>query len=612
MSDIIHLLPDSIANQIAAGEVIQRPASVVKELVENAIDAKATHIQIVIKDAGRTIIQVIDNGKGMSETDARMAFERHATSKIQKADDLFALSTMGFRGEALASIAAIAQVEVKTRTSDKEVGSLLRISGSKVEAQEPVSTPVGTSICVKNIFYNVPARRKFLKTDQTERRNILVEVERVALAHPDIEFTLIDDNTTLLQLPKTVVRKRITHLISKNIDQQLLEINIDTSLVKIFGYITKPKFAKKRRANQFFFVNGRYMRHPYFHKAIMVAFENLIQPTENPNYFIYIQVDPDTIDVNIHPTKTEIKFENEQAIWQILMVSIKESLGKFNAVPSIDFDTEDAISIPVFDEEKQKHAPSPQINVDPNYNPFRQRSTPPPPKIKWEELYRGFKKDAAAKANNEKEATKASALDFSKGKSSFLEISSDAFPDYYQYKQKYIFTSIKSGLMIIDQRRAHIRILFDEYIQNIKDKKGISQRVLFPEIIELSASEAAIIPSIEEDLESLGFELSNMGSNSYAIQGVPSEIKNPNVVSLIKSMLENIIETGLDVKSEIQDKLALSLARSVAIKYGTPLSVEEIAEIVNNLFACPTPNFTPDGKKVLTVLDDEDIDNKLK
>ena len=294
------------------------------------------------------------------------------------------------------------------------------------------------------------------------------------------------------------------------------------------------------------------------------------------------------------------------------MVSIKESLGKFNAVPSIDFDTEDAISIPVFDEEKQKHAPSPQINVDPNYNPFRQRSTPPPPKIKWEELYRGFKNDAAAKANNEKEATNASSLDFSKGKNSFFEISSNAFPDYFQYKHKYIFTSIKSGLMIIDQRRAHIRILFDEYIQNIKDKKGISQRVLFPEIIELSASEAAIIPSIEEDLESLGFELSNMGSNSYAIQGVPSEIKNPNVVSLIKSMLENITETGLDVKSEIQDKLALSLARSVAIKYGTPLSVEEIAEIVNNLFACPTPNFTPDGKKVLTVLDDEDIDNKLK
>ena len=610
MSDIIHLLPDSIANQIAAGEVIQRPASVVKELVENAIDAKATHIQMVIKDAGRTIIQIIDNGKGMSETDARMAFERHATSKIQQANDLFSLTTMGFRGEALASISAIAQVEVKTRTSDREIGTLIKISGSKVESQEPVSTPVGTCITVKNIFFNVPARRKFLKTDQTERRNILLEVERVALAHPDIEFTLIDDNVTLLQLPATVLRQRIAQLISKNIDQQLLEINIDTTLVKIFGYITKPEFARKRRANQFFFVNGRYMRHPYFHKAITVAFENLIQPTENPNYFIYIQVDPNSIDVNIHPTKTEIKFENEQAIWQILMVSIRESLGKFNAVPSIDFDTEDSISIPIFDENKQ--TPSPQINVDPNYNPFKQRAHTPPPKMNWEELYKGFEKDVDIEADNEESRNQSSSFNFSKEKINIPGMSSDTFPDYYQYKQKYIFTSVKSGLMIIDQRRAHVRILFDKYLENIVEKKGISQRVLFPEIIELSASEAAIIPSIEEDLVSLGFEISNLGSNTYAIQGVPSEIKNPDVVTLIKSMLENITDTGLDVKSEIQEKLALSFARSVAINYGKPLSVEEITDIVNKLFACPTPNYTPDGMKILTVLDDEDMDRKLK
>lgn len=610
MSDIIHLLPDSIANQIAAGEVIQRPASVVKELVENAIDAKATHIQTVIKDAGRTIIQVIDNGKGMSETDARMAFERHATSKIQQANDLFALTTMGFRGEALPSISAIAQVEVKTRTSDREIGTLIKIAGSKVESQEPVQAPIGTCITVKNLFFNVPARRKFLKRNETERRNILVEVERVALAHPDIEFTLIDDGVTLLQLPAIVLRQRITQLVGRSIDQQLLEINIDTSLVKIFGYITKPEFAKKRRANQFFFVNGRYMRHPYFHKAISVAFENLIQPTENPSYFIYIQVDPDTIDVNIHPTKTEIKFENEQAIWQILMVSIKESLGKFNAVPSIDFDTEDAISIPVFDKERQ--AQSPQVQVDPNYNPFKQRSYNPPPKMNWEELYKKFEKDTDIEADKEEENRQASALNFTKEKSNLPEMSSDAFPDYYQYKQKYIFTSVKSGLMIIDQRRAHVRILFDKYLENIMQKKGISQRVLFPEMIELTASQAAIIPSITEDLESLGFELSNLGNNTYAIQGVPSEIENPDVVTLIKSMLENIIETGLDVKSEIQEKLALSFARSVAINYGKPLSVEEITDIVNKLFACPTPNFTPDGKRILTVLDDDDMDSKLK
>ncbi len=609
MSDIIHLLPDSIANQIAAGEVIQRPASVVKELVENAIDAKATHIQIIIKDAGRTIIQVIDNGKGMSETDVRMAFERHATSKIKQADDLFALTTMGFRGEALPSISAISHVEVKTRTSESEIGSLISISGSKVESQEPVSTIEGTCITVKNLFFNVPARRKFLKSNETERRNILMEVERIALSHPDIELTLYDDHVILLQLPATGLRQRITQLIGKNIDQQLLEIDIDTSLVKIFGYIAKPEFAKKRRGNQFFFVNGRYMRHPYFHKAISVAFENLIQPSDNPSYFIYFQVDPNTIDVNIHPTKTEIKFENEQAIWQILMVSIKESLGKFNAVPSIDFDTEGSIPIPVFDKDRQTHTP--QVNINPNYNPFKQSSYSRPPKMNWQELYNDFEKDVDTNEKN----TETSSLQFSQEQQeqqSLPDIGADTFPEYYQYKQKYIFTSVKSGLMIIDQRRAHIRILFDKYLRQIEHKKGISQRLLFPEMIELTASEAAILASISEDMESLGFEMSNLGSNTFAIQGVPSEIENPDVVKLIKSMLENITETGLDVKSEIQEKLALSFARSVAINYGKPLSVEEITDIVNNLFACPTPNYTPDGKKIIAVIDDDEMDRKLR
>ena len=607
MSDIIHLLPDSIANQIAAGEVIQRPASVVKELVENAIDAKATHIQIIIKDAGRTIIQVIDDGVGMSETDARMAFERHATSKIQQADDLFALTTMGFRGEALPSISAISQLEIKTRTRESELGTLINISGSKVESQEPVSTIIGTCITVKNLFFNVPARRKFLKSNETERRNILLEVERIALAHPDIEFTLYDNNVTILQLPPAVLRQRITQLVGKNIDQHLLEIDIDTTLVKIFGYITKPEFTKKRRGNQFFFVNGRYMRHPYFNKAISVAFENLIQTNEHPNYFIYFQVDSNSIDVNIHPTKTEIKFENEQAIWQILMVSIKESLGKFNAVPSIDFDTEDSISIPVFDKDKQTQGP--QVNLNPNYNPFKQSTYRRPPKMDWEALYKDFEKDLDEEVDGELQT---SSLNFSEEKQGLPEFGADAFPDYYQYKQKYIFTSVKSGLMIIDQHRAHVRILFDKYLDNISQKKGFSQRVLFPEMIELSASEAAILPKIKEDLESLGFELSNLGSQTYAIQGVPSEIENPDAGKLIKSMLENIIETGLDVKSEIQEKLSLSFAKSVAINYGKLLTIEEIIDIVNKLFACATPNYTPDGKKIITVINDDEMAKKLK
>lgn len=607
MSDIIHLLPDSIANQIAAGEVIQRPASVVKELVENSIDANATHIQIIIKDAGRTIIQVIDNGKGMSGTDARMAFERHATSKIQKADDLFALTTMGFRGEALPSISAISQLEIKTRTSESELGTEIIISGSKVESQEPVSTAEGTCITVKNLFFNVPARRKFLKSNETERRNIIVEVERIALAHPDIEFTMYDNNLTLLQLPPAGLRQRITQLMGKNIDQYLLEIDIDTTLVKIFGYVTKPEYAKKRRANQFFFVNGRYMRHPYFNKAISVAFENLIQTNENPEYFIYFQVDPNSIDVNIHPTKTEIKFENEQAIWQILMVSIKESLGKFNAVPSIDFDTQDALSIPVFD--KDNHSQSPHVDINPNYNPFKQDTYRRPPKMDWQALYNDFEKDLDEEIGGQQPTE---LLNFTDNKEGLSELGADAFPDYYQYKQKYIFTSVKSGLMIIDQHRAHVRILFDRYLENIVQKRGFSQRVLFPEMIELTASEAAILPAIKEDLESLGFELSNLGSQTFAIQGVPSELENPDAVKLIKSMLENITETGLDVKSEIQEKLALSFAKSVAIKYGKQLTVEEITDIVNKLFACATPNYSPDGKKILTVINDDEMAKKLK
>jgi DNA mismatch repair protein MutL len=394
MPDIIHLLPDSIANQIAAGEVIQRPASVVKELIENSIDAGATQIQIIIKDAGRTLIQVIDNGKGMSATDARMAFERHATSKIQKVEDLFSLTTMGFRGEALPSIAAISQVEVKTRREEDEVGTLLSISGSKVEKQEAVSCAKGTIISVRNIFFNVPARRKFLKSNESERRNILMEVERVVLAHPEIEFLLFENEIQTLQLPPSVLRKRIVQLEGKNINQQLIEINEETTLGKIYGYVTKPENAKKSRASQFFFVNRRFIRHPYFHRAVMTAFEPLLPPNENPSYFIYFEVDPASLDVNIHPTKTEVKFENEQALWQILMVTIKEALGKFNALPPIDFDKEDAVEIPIYD--KSKNPTMPKVNIDPNYNPFytTQRNSyhNSPPRFDWKPFFADSKK----------------------------------------------------------------------------------------------------------------------------------------------------------------------------------------------------------------------------
>ncbi|MGI6048119.1 MAG: DNA mismatch repair endonuclease MutL [Petrimonas sp.] len=604
MSDIIHLLPDSIANQIAAGEVIQRPASVVKELVENSLDADAKRIHIIIKDAGRTLIQIIDDGKGMSATDARMAFERHATSKIKTADDLFALHTRGFRGEALASVAAIAHVELKTRRAEDEVGTFLKIAGSKVESQESVSCAVGTTISVKNIFFNVPARRKFLKSNETERRNIFTEIERIALVNPNIEFTIIENDVQTLYLPPANLRQRIVQMQGKSINQQLIEVNEETTLAKIHGYISTPQFAKKGRANQFFFVNNRYIRHPFFHKAVMTAYEPLISATENPNYFIYFEVEPDTIDVNIHPTKTEIKFENERTLWQILMVTVKESLGKFNAIPSIDFDTADAPDIPIFD---PSLSPSmPKVNINPNYNPFQTSGsngfTASKPKLDWEQLYKGFE--------NEKPDVDTSL--FVPAHSHEKPLSAITSPEHYQYKQKYILTSVKSGLMIIDQHRAHVRILFDKYLSQITNRKGVSQRMLFPEMIELTSAEASSLSEILEDMEALGFELSDLGNNAFAIQGIPSELQNVDAVALIHSMIDKNMETGSNIQEQVHETLALSMANFTAIPVGKSLSEEEMLLMVNQLFACQLPNHTPDGRAIITVVSDDEIDKKLK
>ncbi|MDY9919928.1 DNA mismatch repair protein MutL [Porphyromonadaceae bacterium NLAE-zl-C104] len=611
MPDIIHLLPDSIANQIAAGEVIQRPASVVKELIENSLDAGATHIILSVKDAGRTFIQVIDNGKGMSATDLRMAFERHATSKIRSADDLFSLTTMGFRGEALPSIAAISHIEVKSRREEDELGSLLVISGSKVEKQEMVAAATGTSITVKNIFFNVPARRKFLKSNETERRNIFTEFERIVLVNPDVEFTLIENGVETLHLPKTGLRQRIVQIEGKNTNQQLIEINEETTLGKIYGYIARPEFARKGKVNQFFFVNNRYIRHPYFHRAVTTAFEPLIAANEKPGYYIYFQVDPDTIDVNIHPTKTEVKFENEQALWQILMVTVKESLGKFNAIPTIDFDRDDAPEIPVYDPSRTSSMP--KVNLDPGYNPFHShRTETPQPKVPafgWEQLYKGFEKEKELVDEIE---SRIPATLFKPAGSDRNLPETELSPEHYQYKQKYILTSVKSGLMIIDQHKAHVRILFDKYLEQIRNKRGISQRVLFPEVLELSASEAAALPSIMEDLEALGFELSDLGNHSFAIQAVPSEIENAAPAALIRSMIGKSMETGSDVKSEIQESIALSLANLTAIPYGNTLTTEEMLLIVSQLFASPSPTYTPDGQTIISVISDAEIEKKMQ
>ena len=627
MSDIIHLLPDSVANQIAAGEVIQRPASVIKELVENAIDAEACNIHVLVTDAGKTCIQVIDDGKGMSETDARLSFERHATSKIREASDLFALRTMGFRGEALASIAAVAQVELKTRLEAEELGTKLVIAGSKVESQEAVSCPKGSNFSIKNLFFNIPARRKFLKANSTELSNILTEFERIALVHPEVAFSLYSNDSELFNLPVRSLRQRILAVFGKKLNQQLLSVDVNTTMIKISGYVAKPETARKKGAHQYFFVNGRYMRHPYFHKAVMDAYEQLIPIGEQISYFLYFEVDPANIDVNIHPTKTEIKFENEQAIWQIISAAVKESLGKFNAVPSIDFDTEDMPDIPAFEQNLPPEPPRVQYNSD--FNPFKTSSSGSGggvagysrQKVEWEDLYGGLEK--ASKMNrpviNEPEAEPDY---FSPAEPEApAVVPSTLYANepivekgnlHLQFKGRFILTSVKSGLMLIDQHRAHIRVLFDRYMMQIRQKQGMSQGVLFPEILQLPVSEAAVLQSIMDDLSAVGFELSDLGGGSYAINGIPAGIEGLNPVELVRSMLHTAMEKGNDVKEEVQSILALTLSRAAAIVYGQVLSNEEMVNLVDNLFACVAPNYTPDGKVVLSTIKEEEIEKLFR
>lgn len=616
MSDIIHLLPDTVANQIAAGEVIQRPASVIKELVENAIDAEAHEVHVLVTDAGKTSIQVIDDGKGMSETDARLSFERHATSKIRQASDLFALHTMGFRGEALASIAAVAEVELKTRLAGKELGTRLVLAGSKVELQETVTCPQGSNFLVKNLFFNVPARRKFLKANSTELSNILAEFERIALVHPEVAFYLYSNDTEVFNLPVMPLRQRIMSVFGKKMNQQLLSVEVETSLVKISGFIAKPETARKKGAHQYFFVNGRYMRHPYFHKAVMDAYEQLIPAGEQISYFIYFDVDPANIDVNIHPTKTEIKFENEQAIWQILSAAVKESLGKFSAIPSIDFDTEDMPDMPAY--EQTDIATPPKVHYNTDFNPF-QASAP----THSEPSQPGY----ARRASNDWEALYAGVSRASK----MNEPDDDLLPDeeevipplpteepvvekgaqHFQLKGRFILTSVKSGLMLIDQHRAHVRVLFDRYMEQIRTRNGVSQGVLFPEVVELPPSEATVLESLTDDLTAVGFDLTPLGGGSYAVNGVPAGIEGLSPVELIRNMVHTAMEKGGNVREEVQTILALTLARSAAIVYGQVLSEEEMANLVDSLFACPTPGYTPDGKTVLITVKEEDIERRF-
>ena len=632
MSDVIQLLPDSVANQIAAGEVIQRPASVIKELVENAVDAGAKNIHVVVVDAGRTSIQVIDDGKGMSETDARLAFERHSTSKIRKADDLFALHTMGFRGEALASIAAVAQVELKSRQASDDIGTQITISGSRYEKQEPCSCPVGSIFSVNNIFYNVPARRKFLKSNSTELNNILSAFERIVLVYPEISFTLRSNNNEIFNLRAANLRQRIVDVFGKRFNQELLPVNVETTMCKISGFVGKPESARKKGVHQFFFVNGRYMKHPYFNKAVAAAFDRLIPQGEQVPYFLYFEVDPKDIDVNIHPTKTEIKFENDQAIWQILSASVKESIGMFNEVPTIDFDTEDKPEIPVYNPEVAPvMASAPKISLNPGYNPFKTASTGKvsakvpssepiaskmssadsySSKIKpqvdehWDQLYEGLKDQSEVEHSME-------LFDEPQPTNTAASILAEKSPAHYQYKGKYIMTAVKSGLMIIDQHRAHVRILYEQYLQQVKDRTFHSQKVLFPEVVQFPVSDEVVFEKILPEMQQMGFDLEDLDGGSYAVNCVPAGLEGLNPVRLVQDMVASAKEKGTDALDEINKNLALSLARHAAIPYGQVLSNEEMENLVNGLFVCENVNYSPDGKSVLCILQQEEIEHLL-
>lgn len=612
MSDIIQLLPDSVANQIAAGEVIQRPASVIKELVENSVDAGAKNIDVAVVDAGRTSIQVIDDGKGMSETDARLAFERHATSKIRQAEDLFNLHTNGFRGEALASIAAVAQVVLKSRQEGEEVGTQLSISGSRFEGQEACSSSVGSVFSVNNLFYNVPARRKFLKSNSTELNNILTAFERIVLVNPQIAFTLHSNNTELFNLKAGNLRQRIIDVFGKRINQDLLPVNVETTMCKITGFVGKPEAARKKGAHQFFFVNGRYMKHPYFNKAVMTAYDRLVPQGEQVPYFLYFDVNPNDIDVNIHPTKTEIKFENEQAIWQILMAAVKESIGMFNDVPSIDFDTEDKPDIPVYNPDVASSASAPKISLNPHYNPFKSSpSSGKPTAVKsvdeqWEQLYEGLNdQDSVEREADIFESESETEINTSQS------ILAEKSPAHYQYKGKYVMTAVKSGLMIIDQHRAHVRVLYERYLEQIQQQTSHSQKVLFPEVLQFPVSDEVILEKLLPEMSKMGFELDNLGGGSYAVNAIPTGLDGVNPLHLVQDMVFSAKEKGVKALDEVHQSLALTLARNAAIPQGQVLSNEEMETLVNDLFACSNVNYTPDGKNVLCILKQQEIEHLL-
>lgn len=618
MSSIIQLLPDHVANQIAAGEVVQRPASVVKELLENAVDAKATDIKLILKDAGKSLVQVIDNGVGMSVTDARLCFERHATSKIRYAEDLFALSTKGFRGEALASIAAIAHVELKTKMEQDELGTNIVIEGSKFITQEPCVLPKGTSFSVKNLFFNIPARRNFLKSDTVELRHIIDEFHRVALAHPNIQFTMYHNGSEIYNLPSSNYRQRIVNTFSGKTNEKLVPVKEETEIVTIEGFVGKPEFSKKNRGEQFFFVNNRFIKSGYLHHAVMAAFEGLLKDGAQPSYFLYLNVPPNTIDINIHPTKTEIKFDDEHSLYAILRSTIKHSLGQFNVAPILDFDRDPNLDTPY--QYKNKEAEYPTIQVDSSFNPFAdekpvkstssyssgssyKKSEVQP---SWESLYVGLEQiqgEEFGTSSFETEAVSSSLFDD-------VETEHEAGRTF-QIHKKYIFSTIKSGMMVINQGRAHQRILYEEFLTNITVNKAPSQQLLFPLELFYSVNEIEMIKELQVSLEALGFIFETIKNDSLIISGIPVRATESQVSIVIDDLLNDLYQ-GISTDSySLNDSIAKSLSKCLAIKTGTYLTEKEQESLVNNLFACKEPNITPFNKPTFITLSVDDLDKKF-
>lgn len=653
MSDIIQLLPDSVANQIAAGEVIQRPASIIKELVENSLDAGASHIQVVVEDAGKTLVQVIDNGSGMSATDARLSFERHATSKIKKATDLFALRTMGFRGEALASIAAVAQVELRTRKEGEELGTSICIEGSKLVSQEAISCPIGANFAVKNLFFNIPARRKFLKSNQTELTNILTEFERIALAHPEVKFTIHSAQSVLMDLPQGNFRQRIVSIFGRKIDAQLVPIHTDTTLAKIKGFVGTPTASKKKNAHQYMFVNGRFMRHPYFAKAIQTAYDRLIPEGQQVPFFINFEVDPARIDVNIHPTKTEIKFEDDSAIFQILLASVREALGKSGAIPALDFDVEGRPDIPPMRFEGESDITPPQIHINTSFNPFAtenpfttenadrhvgknaskgnyqgnstfdssfERSGRPAVShnaTNWQQVY-----DEAKKSSNHlfpDDDTLLSTQADKKGQESDTplfdvlpsaeqaSVTSTLTNEFLQYHGRYIVTPLNAGLALIDQHRAHTRIIYERLMRQLKTQQAPSQRLLFPEMLTVPLSEAIVLEEIMPQLQHVGFDISPLGQGSFSILAMPLGAEGMKPAELVGSILADAVTGEAQAADTVAHLIAASLAQKIAMPVGQALCNEDMKELTEQLFTCQTPQLTPNGLPTIIMLNPENM-----